>query len=117
MQDWETLKNRTWSSGNLLLLVLSLYFSWICPAETSTLALPSTALIVEKSAVSGSLVFAAVSPKKNIKYAPLELKRFLPYWPGSISIKQQKFQEDLLPAPDCMVQLKTHRPRGAFALS
>ena len=98
-----------------MLLLLSMYFSWICPAESNVGALPSLGLVNTQRAAD-----AAVYPLAEFRKTSLvTVAYFSSPFPLLLSVQplaQQKQREDLLPRSNVVAQLKAHRPRSAFAV-
>lgn len=103
------------SSSTWVLLLLSLYFSWICPAESNVVALPGLGLVAEQRAAD-TAVYPLADFRKTSILAVAHLSFLLPSTPNTQPLAQQKQREALLPDSNVVVQLKSHRPRGAFAL-
>lgn len=103
-------------SSTWMLLLLSLYFSWICPAEPNVVALPGLGLVttqqVADAAVCSFFTFSKTTDSHAIAVFPL-------VYPTASAppLAQQKQREDLLPPSNVVAQLKAHRPRSAFAHS
>lgn len=103
-------------SSTWMLLLLSLYFSWICPTEANVASLPDLGLVATQR-ISGVAVYPLADFKKIATLAVAHFSSLLPFHSLLTQPKdQQKQREALLPASNVVVQLKSHRPRGAFAV-
>jgi hypothetical protein len=108
------------SSSSWMLLLLSLYFSWICPAESvARLRGYDTTLVgqgpIEVQSRFYQCRFKAPKSHKNKPDLPVfsfqeRLNRF------QIQVKagwfQCRYQQNLLPAPSTFYQFQTHLPRS-----
>lgn len=102
------------SASTWMLLLLSVYFSWICPAESNVVALPGLGLVTTQRTAD-----IAVYPVANYRKAPTVIAHFSPLLPSTTNaqpLAQQKQREDLLPVSNVIAQLKAHWPRSAFAV-
>lgn len=102
------------SSSTWMLLLLSLYFSWICPTEPEVAALPNLSLVTTQQ-ISDAAVYPLADFRKTSTLAVAHFSTLLPSTLVTQPLAQQKQEEALLPASNVVVQLKAHRPRSAFA--
>lgn len=104
------------SSSTWMLLLLSLYFSWICPAESNVVPLPDLSLVVTQR-ISDAAVYSLADFRKASTRAVAHFSTLLPSTLVTQPLAQQKQGEALLPASNVVVQLKAHRPRSACAIA
>ncbi|WP_373551271.1 hypothetical protein [Haliscomenobacter sp.] len=109
------------SSSSWMLLLLSLYFSWICPAELATRpCCYDTVLVAQKpSEVLGRFYQCSLAAGKSSKtsaYLPIfSFQNALDCFQVQIktSWHQRRQLQNLLPAPSIFSQLQIHLPRSA----
>lgn len=108
-------------SSSWMLLLLSLYFSWICPAEATTRpCCYDTVLVAQKpSEELGRFYqcsFAAGKSSKTSAYLPIvsfQLRLDCYQVQVKTNWKQRRQLQDLLPAPSIFSHFQIHLPRSA----